>query len=39
MRTPEPFVPEPSASDVKVAIRKLKMYKSTGLDQIQAELI
>jgi hypothetical protein len=37
MHTAEPFVPQPSASEVEVAIRKLKSYKSTGIDQIPAE--
>jgi hypothetical protein len=32
-------VPEPSISEVEVAIRKLKSYKSHGADQIPAELI
>jgi hypothetical protein len=35
----ELFVPEPNASDVGVAIRKLKTYKSPGSDQIPVELI
>jgi hypothetical protein len=35
----EPFVPEPSISEVEVAIGKLKRYKSPGADQIPAELI
>jgi hypothetical protein len=39
MHTAEPFVPEPSASEVEVAIRKLKRYKSPGVDQIASELI
>jgi hypothetical protein len=39
IHTVEPFVPEPSASDVEVAIGKLKMYKSPGVDQIPALLI
>jgi hypothetical protein len=39
MHTAEPFVPEPSASEVEVAIGKLKRYKSPGVDQIPAELI
>jgi hypothetical protein len=39
MHTAEPFVPEPSASEVQVAIRKLKRYESPGVDQIPAELI
>jgi hypothetical protein len=37
--TAEPFVPEPSASEVEVAIGKLKSYKSPSVDQIPAELI
>jgi hypothetical protein len=39
IQTEEPFVPEPSMSKVKVAIGKLKRYKSPGADQIPAELI
>jgi hypothetical protein len=39
MHTAEPFVQEPSASEVEVAIWKLKRYKSPGVDQIPAELI
>jgi hypothetical protein len=39
MHTAEPFVPEPSASDVEVAIGKLKSYISPGVDQIRAEII
>jgi hypothetical protein len=39
MHTAEPFVPQPSASEVEVAIGKLKRYKSPGVDQIPAELI
>jgi hypothetical protein len=39
MHTAEPFVPEPSASGVGVAIGKLKRYKFLGVDQILAELI
>jgi hypothetical protein len=35
----EPFVPEPSAAEVEVAIRKMKRYKAPGSDQIPAELI
>jgi hypothetical protein len=31
--------PEPSATEVEVAIRKLKRYKAPGPDQIPAELI
>jgi hypothetical protein len=39
MHTVESFVPEPSASEVEVAIGKLERYKSPSLDQISAELI
>ena len=37
--TAEPLVPEPSASEVDLAIAKLKSHKSPGIDQISAELI
>jgi hypothetical protein len=39
MHTAKPFVPEPSASEVEVAIGKLKRYTSPDVDQIPAELI
>jgi hypothetical protein len=39
VHTAELFVPEPSADEVEVAIRKLKGYKAPGSDQIPAELI
>jgi hypothetical protein len=39
IHTAEPFVLEPSVSEVEVAIEKLKSYKSPGVDQIPAELI
>jgi hypothetical protein len=32
-------VPEPSATEVEVAIRKMKTYKAPGSDQIPAELV
>jgi hypothetical protein len=32
MRTAEPFVPEPSASEVEVAIGKLKRHRSPSDD-------
>jgi hypothetical protein len=35
----EPLVPEPSASEVELAIKKLKSHISPGIDQIPAELI
>jgi hypothetical protein len=39
IHTAEPFVPEPGAAEVEVAIRKMKRYKAPGSDQIPAELI
>ena len=33
------LVPDPSASEVELAIDKLKSHKSSGIDQIPAELI
>ena len=36
IHTVEPPVPEPSASEVKLAIEKLKNHKSPGTDQIPA---
>jgi hypothetical protein len=39
IHTAEPLVPEPSAAEVEVAIRKMKRYKALGSDQIPAELI
>jgi hypothetical protein len=39
IHTAQPFVPEPSASVVEVAIGKLKRYRSPGVDQIPVELI
>jgi hypothetical protein len=39
IHTAEPLVPEPSSSEVEIAIEKLKRYKSPGTDQILAELI
>ena len=35
----EPLVPEPRATEVELAVDKLKSHKSTGIDQIPAELI
>ena len=32
-------MPEPSAFEVELAIKKLKSHKSPGIDQIPAELI
>jgi hypothetical protein len=39
IHTAEPLVPEPSVVEVKIAIGKLKWYKSPGTDQIPAEMI
>jgi len=37
--TAEPLVSEPSAFEIELAIEKLRSHKSTGTDQIPAELI
>jgi hypothetical protein len=39
IHTAEPLVPEPSASEFKLAIDKQKSHKSSDIDQIPAELI
>jgi hypothetical protein len=39
IHTAEPIVPDPSPFEVEIAIAKLKRCKSSGSDQIQAELI
>ena len=39
IHTVEPLVPERSALEVELATEKLKSHKSTGIDQIPAELI
>jgi hypothetical protein len=39
IHTAEPLVPEPTSSEVEIAIDKLKRYKSPGIDQIPAEQI
>jgi len=39
IHTAEPLVPEPSASEVELAIENLKSNKSPGIDRIPAELI
>jgi hypothetical protein len=38
MHTGEQFVPEPSVSEVEVAVGKLKWYKLPGINQMPAEL-
>jgi hypothetical protein len=35
----EPFVPQPSAAEVEIAIRKFKRYKAPASDHIPAEMI
>jgi hypothetical protein len=39
IHTAELFVPEPSAAEVEVAIRRMKRYKAPGSAQIPAEMI
>jgi hypothetical protein len=39
IHTAEPLVPEPSASDLELAIENIKSRKSPGIDQIPTELI
>jgi hypothetical protein len=39
IQTAQPYVPEPSISEVEVHIGKLRRYKSPGADHIPAELI
>jgi hypothetical protein len=39
IHTAEPLVPEPSAFEVEMVIKKLKRHKSPGIDQIQAEFL
>ena len=39
IHTSEPLVPEPSASEVELAVDKQKSHKSPGIGQIPAELI
>jgi len=39
IHTAEPLVPEPSAFEVEMAIKKLKRCKSPRIDQIPEELI
>jgi hypothetical protein len=39
IHTAEPLVPQPSSSEVEIAIEKLKSYKSSCIDQISIELI
>jgi hypothetical protein len=36
MHTAEIFVPDPSASEVEVAVGKMTKYKSPGVDHIPA---
>jgi hypothetical protein len=39
MHTAKPLVHEPSSFEVKIAMKKRKIYKFPGIDQILAELI
>jgi hypothetical protein len=39
IHTEEPLVSDPSASEVELAIDKVKSHKSPGIDQIPAKLI
>ena len=39
IHTAETLVPDPSASEVELAVDKLKSHKSPGIDQIPEELI
>ena len=39
IHTAGPLVPEPSSSEIELAIYKLKSHKSPGIDQIPSELI
>ncbi|KAJ4445522.1 hypothetical protein ANN_12202 [Periplaneta americana] len=39
IQTAEPFIPEPTLSEVEIVIENLKKYKSPGIDKIPAELI
>jgi len=38
MHTAEPLLPEPSASEIVLAIEELIGHESQGFDQIRAEL-
>jgi aminoglycoside N3'-acetyltransferase len=38
IHTAEPLIPKPSATEIQLAIEKLKSNKSPGIDQIPAEL-
>jgi hypothetical protein len=39
MQTAEPVVPQPSAFEVEMSIKRLKRQESPGTDQIPAEFI
>jgi len=39
IHTAEPLVPKPSASEVELAIEKLKSRRSSGIDQMSLEMI
>jgi hypothetical protein len=39
MHTTEPSVPEPSSLEVEIAIGNMKIYESSGTNQVPEELI
>jgi hypothetical protein len=39
IHTAEPLVPEPSSSEVEIAVEKFKRYKSPSTDKIPAEFV
>jgi len=39
IRTAEPWIPEPSEIEVEMSVKKLKNFKSSGIDNIPARLI
>ena len=39
IQTAEPLIPDPTLSEVEIAIEKLKKYNPPGIDQIPTELI
>jgi len=39
IHTAEPWIPEPREIEIKMSVKKLKIFKSPGMDNILAELI
>jgi len=39
IHTAEPWIPEPSETEIEMSVKKLKNFKSPGIDNIPAELI